>query len=197
VGLFVEPIPMTERKRAELAVQETAALKLQQQIARLEEVGDGPKRLEDRLSDKLEGDDFATHRLERMRQEARAVSDRLTQDRGYVDDRVRALAAEREAFQAMVADREALLENEDFKRAVETLEQLKPAQAKDVVRVLMAEGKKDQVVEYLAAMDLRKSAGVLKQFKGPGEVEEAAVLIEAIRLRRVDDMRDRLAEAGV
>ena len=196
VDVFRDPVAVTERAAAEADAAATEALELQAEIARLEEGSDGPKRLEDRLADKLEGDDFAVHRLERMKQESDAIRDRLDQDRAYIDEQLAKLDAERAEFAAVVEGRLDGLTREDFDRAVQTLEQLKAAQAKAVVRELVATGEKEQAVAYLAAMDLRKSAGVLKQFKGDDEAREATELIEAIRKRRSVSLRDSLAAAG-
>ena len=82
------------------------------------------------------------------------------------------------------------MQDEDFKRAVKTLEQLPARQAKDVVQQMLGQGKLDQAVDYLAAMQLRKSAGVLKAFKSEAEVVQVTRLIEQLRLRGVDPMRE-------
>lgn len=196
VDVFRETNAAQAKREAEAAAAEQAALEVQADLARMEDVSDGPQRLEDRLRERLESDDFAMHRLERMKQESSSVIQRLAQDRAYVQAELARLDREREAFAAEVAGREAALADADFRRAVETLEQLKPKQAKAVVQELVAGGDRDQAVAYLAAMDLRKSAGVLKQFKGDVEAAEAAVLIEAIRRRQSDDLNQQLAEAA-
>jgi hypothetical protein len=41
-------------------------------------------------------------------------------------------------------------------------------------------------VDYLAAMQMRKAAGVLKEFKTPQEVAQASELLELLRRRGVD-----------
>ena len=50
---------------------------------------------------------------------------------------------------------------------------------------LIKQGKQDEVVEYLAAMQLRKSAAILDQFKADNEVPVAAQLLEASRTRGI------------
>ena len=58
-----------------------------------------------------------------------------------------------------------------------------PKQAKAVFQELLTAGGEKQVVSYLSAMEERKAAKVLKEFKLPNEIDQAAMLIEQLRQR--------------
>ncbi|MEM9020101.1 MAG: hypothetical protein AAGC44_06005, partial [Planctomycetota bacterium] len=66
-------------------------------------------------------------------------------------------------------------------------------QGKELLQAYLQQGKQGQVVNYLAAMQTRLATKVLKEFKEPREVEQAAELVELVRLRS-DELR---AEAGL
>jgi len=93
------------------------------------------------------------------------------------------LATREAEFARRVANRSAELQNEDFRRAVASLESLPPKQAKAVIDAYVEAGEGDLAVDYLAMMQLRKSAGVLKAFKAEEDLPRAAWLIEKIRTR--------------
>ena len=77
--------------------------------------------------------------------------------------------------------------DEGFKQTVTLYEQLPAKQVKQMFMDLMDQpGGFDQVVQYLAAMQPRKAAGVLEQFKQPEEVTRAVALTERLRAPRVD-----------
>ena len=78
---------------------------------------------------------------------------------------------------------------------VESYASLKPKLAKQAFLELIKQNKMDEVVEYLAAMQLRKSAAILNQFKADEEVPVAAQLLESLRLRGVTP--DGMSDDGV
>jgi hypothetical protein len=181
-----KPTVKDEKKAEEERIsREAQALSVQQQVAHLEAVADGPRRLEDRLMATLQNDDLSMHRLERMKQESEAIQQRLTQDKQFVERELRKLEEQRELFEAEVARREQQLRDEDFQRAIELLGQLKPRQARDMLKQLIAQGNEQQAVDYLAQMQPRKSAALLSEFKSPEELKQATVLLERLRQRGI------------
>ena len=76
--------------------------------------------------------------------------------------------------------------DEDFKKAVGLLEALKPKQAKQILQDMLQDGKELEAVEYLAAMKMRKAAGVLGQFKQNQEIAQATMLVERLRQRGIN-----------
>ena len=128
-------------------------------------------------------DNYDRYRLERLKADTRAIRTRLDQDKAEITRGLADLRAREAAFDERVARRTEALQNEDFRRVVASLEKLPPKQAKDVLVAYVEAGDSEQAVDYLAAMQLRKSAGVLKTFKTPEETQLAAQLIEQLRTR--------------
>ncbi len=181
---------------AENEAAEKQATEMQRHLIRMEDVADGPQSLEDRLARKLEGDDFALHRLARMQEESSAIQQRVDQDRAYVDAQLKRLTTEQKAFDQIKQQYSDQMQDEDFKRAVKTLEQLKGKQAKVMLQTLLDKGKMPLVVDYLSAMNLRKSAGILKEFRSDQESDQAMKILEALRLRGKKLTNPQLAGAA-
>ncbi len=181
---------------AENEAAEKQATEMQRHLIRMEDVADGPQSLEDRLARKLEGDDFALHRLARMQDESSAIQQRVDQDRAYVDAQLKRLTTEQKAFDQIKQQYSDQMQDEDFKRAVKTLEQLKGKQAKVMLQTLLDKGKMPLVVDYLSAMNLRKSAGILKEFRSDQESDQAMKILEALRLRGKKLTNPQLAGAA-
>lgn len=186
VDLFRPTLAQQAQTRADAEQAEADAAAARDQLLRLEKVANGPQTLEDRLMQNFEADELDLHRLERLQAETDAIRRRLDQDKKLISDQLAELEAQREEFDAIVAQRTAEMQDEDFRRAVKTLEQLPAKQAKEMVQQYMAAGDIDTVVDYLAAMQLRKSAGVLKAFKNPEEIPQATQLLEQLRVRGKD-----------
>lgn len=186
VSMFTPTVAEEAKRREEADQAEAKAAEARDQLMRLEAVASGPMTLEDRLMKNFEADEIDLHRLERLHAETDAIRTRLEQDKAIIDQQLAELQAKQEAFDEMVANRTAEMQDEDFKRAVSTLEQLPPKQAKGVIQQYVADGKLEEAVDYLASMQLRKSAGILKAFKDQAEVPEVTQLIEQLRTRGID-----------
>lgn len=186
VDVFMPTIAQEDQTQAEAEVAAAEAESVRQQLVRLVSVADGPKTLEDRLMENFEDDEFDLHRLERLNAETEAIRRRLDQDKQLIAKELTELEARQAAFDELVARRTAVMQNEDFTRAVKTLEQLPPKQAKQMVQEYIAAGQIDEAVDYLAAMQLRKSAGVLKAFKADEDIPQAAELLQKLRDRGKD-----------
>lgn len=186
-------------EKAKLAAEEEEAAKakaMADDAAKLESLSHGPMTLADRLAQEGERDEVAMVRLERLRRETDDLRRQIERARGTIDAQKKQLADERAAFEAFVAETTTKLQQEDFQKAVEMYEQLKPKQAKAMLSQLMASGETDEVVKYLAAMQLRKASAVLKEFKTPAEIAQAAELVEQLRQRGVYDEEQEPALAG-
>lgn len=182
-----KPTVAEEMKRRDEAEKAAAkAAEARDQLMRLEAVASGPMTLEDRLMKNFEADEIDLHRLERLHAETDAIRTRLEQDKAIIAQQLAELEAKQQAFDDMVASRTAEMQDEDFKRAVNTLEQLPPKQAKGVIQQYVADGKLEEAVDYLASMQLRKSAGILKAFKDEAEVPQVTQLLEQLRTRGID-----------
>ncbi|MBB6430741.1 hypothetical protein [Algisphaera agarilytica] len=186
VEMFKPTIAEVDQLKAEAEAAEAEAAAARDQLMRLESVAKGPQTLEDRLAQNFEADEFDLHRLERLNAETEAIRRRLDQDKALIAQEWAALQEQQAIFEEMVKVRTASMRDEDFDRAVKTLEQLPPKQAKGVVQQYIADGQMEEVVDYLAAMQLRKSAGILKAFKSEEDIPQAAEILEQLRTRGKD-----------
>lgn len=169
-----------ERKKEEVLRVE------QEKVAHLKRVEQGPVTLLDRLSADQQIDELAMHKLARLQSEIIDLRRGLdSQNRQLAMERQK-LTDDRKAYADYLSKRKAMLESEDFRRVIDTLEQLKAPHAKQMMQELAANGGVDQVVEYLAAMDLRKRASLLREFKTPREVSNATMLLEKMRVMQTE-----------
>jgi len=168
------------KKEEELRVE-------QEKVAHLKRVEQGPVTLLDRLSADQQIDELAMHKLARLQSEIIDLRRGLeSQNRQLAMERQK-LTDDRKAYEDYLAKRKAMVQSEDFQRVIETLEQLKAPQAKQMMQELAARGDVNQVVEYLAAMDLRKRAALLREFKTPREVSDATMLLEKMRVLQTEN----------
>ena len=186
VDVFTPTVAQEQQNKADAEAAAAEAEAVRQQLVRLESVADGPKTLEDRLMENFEDDEFDLHRLERLNAETEAIRRRLDQDKQLIAKEWTELQQREAAFEELVARRTEGMQQDDFKRAVKTLEQLPAKQAKEMVQQYIADGQIDDAVDYLAAMQLRKSAGVLKAFKSEEDIPQAAELLKKLRDRGKD-----------
>lgn len=169
--------------QSEAEAAEAQAAAARDELARLDRAGRGPQTLAAQLAANRNDDRFAQLRLERLKDETEAIRTRLDQDKAAITRDLEDLRQREAEFAERVARRSAELQSEDFKRAVASLEQLPPRQAKGVIDAYLEAGDEDLAVDYLAAMQLRKSAGVLKAFKAEEDLPRAARLIDKLRTR--------------
>lgn len=180
-----------EEKQAQLAVElEEQTRQQAMEIARLESVSDGPVTLADRLQTELQGDELAAQRVERMKRDIADLRRQLRLAQELLAKKHQELESQQLAFDDAVQRQTKLQEDKDFQQTVRMYEQLKAKQAKQMFQELVAQGKARQVIDYLAAMQLRKAAAVLKEFKSPDEVAQATDLLQRLRERGVEMDRD-------
>lgn len=173
-----------EDAKAEALAEEAETIA--RENARLEAVAQGPKTLLERFADEREADEIARHRVDRLMRETADLRDQIARAKDQIAKQKAELDVERQRFEQAVADRAEKLADDDFKQTVAMYEQIKPKQAKQMMQTLLAQGKSDDVVDYLAAMQLRKAANVLKEFKGEEDVVQATMILEQLRQRGVD-----------
>lgn len=167
-----------EAEQAELDDQALA-----ERALRMEQVAGGPVTPEARLQSIQVIDENQRALLERQKVEAEALRRQLNVQQRLIEEKIAELDTKRKAFDAAIAARIEEMEGADFQEAIAMLEGIPAKQAKQVIQEWLTSGSQDQVVEYLSAMEERKAAKVLKEFKLPNEVAQAATLIEQLRLR--------------
>ena len=183
----VEVFNHTSAEEARLAEEaekaEREAQALAERALRMEQVAGGPVTPEARLESIQVVDDKTRALLERQKVEAEALKRQLDAQQRYIEQKISELDAKQQAFDQAIASRIEQMQNEDFREAIAMLEGIPPKQAKQVIQEWLTAGDQQQVVDYLSAMEERKAAKVLKEFKLPNEVAQAAVLIEKLRQR--------------
>ena len=125
------------------------------------------------------------------RQRVMAYKEQETRIREALNSDFERLAAEREAlaqriaaFESRTRAYEQLQRDEHFQNAFEALQGQQPKQAKNVLMALFDQGKTDEVVLYLSAMEARQRAKVLAEFE-KDDASLAADLLERLRTRAV------------
>lgn len=185
-NIFSVPIEQEQQLQAEADALEEQARQQALDLARLESVSDGPISLADRLEAQQQRDDLATMRLDRLKRDIRDLQQQLELSKRLLAEKEAQLQSDRDAFTQALQQQQQLEQDENFQQTVSMYEQLKPKQAKQMFQDLIARGQIDQVVDYLAAMQLRKAAGALKQFKSPEEITLATELLQRLRERGID-----------
>lgn len=194
---FELTLAQQQAREQEAAELEAQARQVAHKAARLEAVADGPITLRDRLALKEQADAIAIQRVERLQRATSDLRRQIERAKAMLTEQKAQLDAERAAFEAFVAQRTTRMHDEDFQQAVSLYEQLKPDQTKQMFQDLLAQGQIEQVVAYLAAMQLRKSSAVLEQFETDAEIQQATMLVEMLRQRGVPtDTTAKMAEAA-
>ena len=197
VGKVVEVFRPTlvREKEMEAEAKKVAedAVEREAEMARLSQLGKGPLTPEDRLTTDQREDELLRQRLERLEREKQDLlrqielaKDALTKQKGELD-------SQRESFNKELAEEVKRRGDRDFAMAVQMYEQLRPKQAKEMFQALMRQGKVEEVVGYLAAMQLRKSSAVLKEFKTGEEIGQVTELVQHLRKRGVDPLSSKPA----
>ncbi|MCE9592236.1 MAG: hypothetical protein K8S99_17155 [Planctomycetes bacterium] len=156
------------------------------EAARLKSVSQGPVTLGDRLHNEQQADEIAMERVERLQADIKSLQQQIATAKAQLTRQRAELEAEKKQIEVASKATRDKAAGENFAQAVMMYEQLKPKQTKDMFRTLLSGGKRDEVVEYLASMQLRKAAAVLKEFKTPEEVVQATELVERLRSRGID-----------
>ena len=159
-----------------------------EQAAYLDRVASGPVATADRLAQQETKEEMQSHRYARLEAEAADLRRQMTRVREQVDAERAELEDDRLAFEQYKQEMLEKQQTEDFKKTVGFYEQLPAKQAKAMFEGLLAQGQVEQVVTYLAAMQPRKAAGVLKEFKSPEEAAVAGRLLEGLRQRGIDPL---------
>lgn len=133
----------------------------------------------------MEHDELARQRLERLKRETEDLTRMLQRERTLLETERAALAKERADFDAMRARLAELEGNQQFRRALTTLEQLKPAASRALLNELLDDNQLEQVISYLNAMQDRTRTKVLAEFEKDAP-DVAARLLEGLRTRGLE-----------
>ncbi|MEX2213102.1 MAG: hypothetical protein WD768_03175 [Phycisphaeraceae bacterium] len=197
VGLFSSTI---EEEKAEKEAAEATKLKEetdQREVARLQRIAEGPAQVAQQIAEDQEKNEVALQRYERLKRDIEDLRRSNELARRLLEEGRAKLDAERLAFEQILEKERKRREDEDFKQAVKMYESLRAKQVKELFSQLMSQGRFDDVLQYLGAMQLRKAAAVISEFKEPPEAAQAADLIQRLRERGVDMLSpDKLSAAA-
>tara|TARA_B100000683_G_scaffold252892_1_gene270183 strand:- start:1278 stop:2003 length:726 start_codon:yes stop_codon:yes gene_type:complete len=193
--MFVLTIEDEKKLEAEQADKDDQLAAVQKEKDRMAEVADGPTSVKDRLGEDQMKRDLVLAKVQRLQREMQDMNRNLEFAKAQLAKEKKKLDDDRLAFEQAKKDMEDQRLDADFERVVESYASLKPKLAKQAFLELIKQNKMDEVVEYLAAMQLRKSAAILNQFKADEEVPVAAQLLESLRLRGVTP--DGMSDDGV
>ena len=166
-----------------------------EKIGRLQEAAKRPMTLAERLDAQTQSDDMAMERFNRMRRVKSDLESYFQRMKLNVEKQRAQLDVDRKAFQDALEREKQLSEDPNFKQAVNMYQQIRPKQAKEMFQQLIDQNKTEEVVKYLAAMQLRKAAKVLQEFT-KDDVAQAANLIERLRNRGINPLAGLAQIAG-
>jgi hypothetical protein len=180
-----------EQEKEKKAAEEAEAQKAAEEAERLaRHAGLGPQSTAQRLAQTQIRDELMLRQMERTVAEINDLRNslKLAQDR-MEKEKAELLAARREVEQRL-AELQGRFDDEGFQKNIDLFERLPGKQVKEIFLDLAAKGQADQVVAYLQAMQPRKAAGVLKEFKTEQEVALAVELTERLRAQGSDLLDD-------
>jgi hypothetical protein len=190
-------LTLEQQQQQEQAAAQQAALETERAVRQehLRLVADGPVSTRAQIERDHQAEELALLRVQRLREEIHVLQRQLEMARQTVARHKAEHEAQKAAWEQSIADEMQRREDEDFQTTVELYQRLKPAQAKDMFLQLIAAGQSDQIVAYLAAMQQRKAAAVLREFKAPEEIPVAAELLEELRRRGTAFVSDASADS--
>ncbi|MBL4700434.1 MAG: hypothetical protein JKX85_04175 [Phycisphaeraceae bacterium] len=180
--LTIEDEKIQTQEQAKIDAQEALVAK---DKAKMLEVAQGTVTVQDRLDQGQVKRDMVLAKAQRLQREMRDMSRNLAFAKAQLVKEKKEFNNTQLAFAKSKKDMEEQRLDADFERVVQTYANLKPKLAKQAFMDLIKQNKMDQVVQYLAAMQLRKSVAILNQFKADEEVPVAAGLLELLRMRGV------------
>lgn len=190
-------LTINEQRKIEVEDDRLAEEKQQatEKIGRLQEAAKRPMTLAERLDAQTQSDDMAMERFNRMRRVKSDLESYFQRMKLNVEKQRAQLDVDRKAFQDALEREKQLSEDPNFKQAVNMYQQIRPKQAKEMFQQLIDQNKTEEVVKYLAAMQLRKAAKVLQEFT-KDDVAQAANLIERLRNRGINPLAGLAQIAG-
>ncbi len=178
-SLFVET---TAQRKAREEEQRTTSEAEQKAAAERAKQGQPPLTAADVLATKIEQGKLDQERLQSLKREVQLLQETLRRERAQLEADRAAFLKERTEFdqaRKVVAQTEG---SAQFKKALATIEGLKPDKAKAALQELLDLKQVDQVVSYLNAMQERTRTKIIDEFI-KSDPKMATDLLERIRTR--------------
>jgi hypothetical protein len=168
------------------AAVEADALRQTERVMAITDKAQGVGSADERVANDRVQQELTLRRLERTRADVEALQTNLRLAQDTVRKQQEELAERQAALEAKLEEIENRANDDGFRKAVAMYESLPASQTKQMFLGLIESQQIDQVVAYLEAMQPRKAAAVLKEFKKPDEVARAVELTERLRARGSD-----------
>lgn len=120
--------------------------------------------------------------LRTFEDKTRRLRDELKKDGVSLDQRIQAFEQRKSDWEKSIAADKQRVTDEQFRKAVKSLESLPPKQAREVVLELVRTNRMGTAVAYLDAMSSSKASNLLKSFKSEDETKVATELLERLRM---------------
>lgn len=186
--MFAQTI--AEEQQAQQKAADEAAEQAERQAARDRAQGKGAQSTAEELAEQRTRDELMLRQLERTRRELEDLRRNLHISRMRMERQQQDLVEAQQAVEAKAKQIKDRLNEEGFQKAVALYQTMPPKQVKEHFLQLVTQDKLEQVVTYLEAMEPRKAANVLREFKTDQEVAHAVQLTERLRGRGSDLVAD-------
>jgi hypothetical protein len=120
--------------------------------------------------------------LRTFEDKTRRLRDELRKDGESLDQRIQSFEKRKSDWEKSIAADKQRVTDEQFRKAVKSLESLPPKQAREVVLELVRTNRMGTAVAYLDAMSSSKASNLLKSFKSEDETKVATELLERLRM---------------
>lgn len=184
--LFAKSISQAEVEAKEKARQEEEKRQADLRMQRLGSAGGPVASTTGRLAEDRKRAEAILARIDLDREELKSLGRNLELSQKNVRRLYEELRIKQEAFAKMLDKKKRQIDDQSFRKTVALYNQLPSKQVKKMFIELLDSSKGEQVVTYLEAMQPRKAAGVLREFKTSAEVTRAVELTERLRARGSD-----------
>jgi len=180
-AMFAEPVPL-EVARIEAAEREAELVAAEEAL----DPEGPPVTSSEALALRLELSEFDRQRIERLKREVEDLQSTLRRERLVLERERAAFEEERAGFDAMRTRLSEQEGDEQFRKALVSIEGMKPDDARATLQTLLDAGDREQVVSYLDAMQERTRTKVITSFVKNDQPDVAADLLEALRVRGLE-----------
>ena len=172
---------ISEENRARQEAEEAAALQAadEDMVRKLKEL---PLASADRTDTDARTSERIELGLRTFEDDTRRLRDELKKDGDTLDQRIKAFEQRKSDWEKSIAADKQRVTDEQFRKAVKTLESVPPKQARDMILELVRSNRMPTAVAYLDAMSSSKASNLLKSFKGEDETKVATELLERLRM---------------
>lgn len=177
--IFAVPIAKERSMRADDESRLASAATEASEMQRLRELPFASAERSDKGSRSTDRIDLGLRAFE---DKTRRLREELRKDGATLEQRIQAFEQRQKEWENSIAADKRRVTDEQFRKAVKSLESLPPKQARDLILELVNSSRMDTAVAYLDAMSSSKASNLLKSFKGDEETKVAAELLERLRM---------------